>query len=151
MTGAMVDQLEAHGYRVTGARRKVVEAILRLDREFTAEELCHQLPGVGRATVYRSIKLLVEEGALCRVLLENGSLQYRVGMSGHHHHMSCVVCGSVSDLVGCDVGSEIKALAERSGFDVEGHWLEVYGRCPSCRLIPGVASAPRAPLGTRSS
>ena len=63
----LMDALEERGYRDTAPRRTVARAIAEKERHFAAEELREQLPGIGRATVYRSLKILVEAGALCRV------------------------------------------------------------------------------------
>jgi len=99
---------------------------------FTAEELRHAVPEVGRATVYRSLKLLVEARALCRVLLEDGDLHYQLSHRGHHHHLLCVECGVSQDLLGCDIQGVLEQVTSANDFQLRGHWLEVYGRCRSC-------------------
>ena len=129
----LLETLEDRGYRDTMPRRAVVQAIAGKDRHFTAEELREQLPGVGRATVFRALKLLVESGMVCRVLLEDGNLHYQVSHRGHHHHLLCVQCGASQDLVGCDIESPLQQVAVLHNFQVSGHWLEVYGRCQACQ------------------
>ncbi|MSQ06951.1 MAG: transcriptional repressor [Dehalococcoidia bacterium] len=129
----LLETLEDRGYRDTMPRRTVVQAIASTERHFTAEELREQLPGVGRATVFRALKLLVESGMVCRVLLEDGNLHYQVSHRGHHHHLLCVQCGASQDLVGCDIESPLQQVAALHNFQVSGHWLEVYGRCQSCQ------------------
>ena len=98
----------------------------------TAEELRERLPRVGRATIYRSLKLLVEAGVLCRVLLEDGNLHYQLSHRGHHHHLLCVDCGASQDLLGCDIEDLLREVSTAHEFQLSGHWLEVYGRCRSC-------------------
>ena len=127
-----MDALDERGYRDTAPRRTVVRAIAEKERHFTAEELREQLPEVGRATVYRSLKLLVEAGALCRVLLEDGNLHYQLSHRGHHHHLLCVECGVSEDLMGCDIEDQLAGVAASHDFQMSGHWLEVYGRCQAC-------------------
>ncbi len=129
----LLETLEDQGYRDTMPRRAVVQAIAGQERHFTAEELREQLPGVGRATVFRALKLLVESGMVCRVLLEDGNLHYQVSHRGHHHHLLCVQCGASQDLVGCDIESPLRQVAALHNFQVSGHWLEVYGRCQACQ------------------
>ena len=124
--------LEERGYRSTSPRRAVAYAIARQRRHFTAEELREKLPGVGRATVYRSLKLLVDAGVLCRVLLEDGNLHYQLSHRGHHHHLLCVECGTSQDLLGCDIEDLLQSVSAGHGFELSGHWLEVYGRCQAC-------------------
>ena len=128
----LMDALEERGYRDTTPRRTVARAIAEKERHFAAEELREQLPGIGRATVYRSLKILVEAGALCRVLLEDGNLHYQLSHRGHHHHLLCVECGASEDLMGCDIEDRLESVADAHHFEVSGHWLEVYGRCQTC-------------------
>ena len=128
----LIETLGEQGFRDTSPRRRVVEAIALKSRHFTAEELREEVPSVGRATVYRSLKLLVQSGALCRVLLEDGNLHYQLSHRGHHHHLLCVECGESQDLVGCDIEAQLKTVSVSHGFEISGHWLEVYGRCASC-------------------
>ena len=89
-------------------------------------------PSLGRATVYRTLKILVEAEVLCRVLLEDGDLHYQLSHRGHHHHLLCVHCGSSQDLTGCDIEDVLVNTSARHGFELSGHWLEVYGRCREC-------------------
>ena len=131
---AFIAQLEAKGHRITSSRRAVAEAVSRRSTPFTAEELCGDVPRVGRATVYRSIKLLQGSGSLCRVLLEDGSPRYQPTHQSHHHHLVCVRCGEVREFVDCDVSDMLGSLVRRSGFEIAGHRLEVYGRCTQCQL-----------------
>ena len=128
----IVAQLTRQGYRDTEPRRLVISAAAAQGRPFTAEELCAALPCVGRATVYRGLRLLVETEQVCRVLLEDRELRYQLSHQEHHHHMLCAICGASEDLVDCDVEDILRATADRAGFRMSGHWLEVYGRCAAC-------------------
>ena len=132
----IVAQLSAMGYRDTEPRRLVIGAAAAQGRPFTAEELCAALPCVGRATVYRGLRVLVETEQVCRVLLEDRELRYQLSHPGHHHHLLCTVCGASANLEGCDVEEMLRSAATDAGFRMSGHWLEVYGRCIDC---PGVA------------
>ena len=108
LTQQLLDSLEEQGYRSTMPRRAVAQAIANQDKHFTAEDLREQLPSLGRATIFRSLKLLVETGVLCRVLLEDGDLHYQLSHQGHHHHLLCVECGASQDLLGCDIEAVLK-------------------------------------------
>jgi Fur family transcriptional regulator, ferric uptake regulator len=127
-------KLEARGHRVTPSRRAVIAAVRQQQGHFTADDLLHRCRGAGRATVFRTIRLLTELGVVCRVLLDDGSLHYRVSeRTHHHHHLVCSGCGSVRDLDECAVGDLVRELSRASGYEIEGHWLEFYGRCAACR------------------
>lgn len=134
---SVVQRMEDRGHRVTAARLKVLAELADAGDQFSAEEIAQRLAHVGRATVFRTLKLLVEMDVLCRVLLDDGSLRYRWSRRAHHHHLVCAQCGAVEDFTACDVAELVGELTRRTNFTVEGHWLEVYGRCGAC--APAVA------------
>lgn len=127
-------QLEEIGYRATAPRRTVLEAIsAAAPHPFTAEDLALAVPQVGRATVFRTIRLLQELDLVCRVPLEDGSIRYQLSRSDHHHHLVCRVCGRVTEFSDTDLDGLIQRQAERSEFTLDGHSTELYGRCRDCR------------------
>ncbi len=129
-------KLEARGYRITPSRRAVIAAALARTGHFTADDLVSPPEagrGAGRATVFRTIRLLTELGVVCRVLFEDGSMRYLVSQRGHHHHVVCTGCGHVEDLDQCAIKGALRELSDATGYEVEGHWLELYGRCAECR------------------
>ncbi|MEX0683013.1 MAG: Fur family transcriptional regulator [Dehalococcoidia bacterium] len=126
-------KLEARGYRITPSRRAVIAAILQQQKQFTADDLATRCRGAGRATFFRTLRLLTDLGVVCRVLMEDGSPRYLVSRRGHHHHLVCTECGAVQDLDQCAVAGALREVADASGYEIEGHWLELYGRCASCR------------------
>jgi Fur family transcriptional regulator, ferric uptake regulator len=135
-------KLEARGYRVTPSRRAVIAAVLAQSGQFTIDDLVTRCRGAGRATVFRTIRLLTELGVVCRVLFEDGSPRYLVSQRGHHHHVVCTECGNVQDLDVCAIKDALRDLSEKTGYEVEGHWLELYGRCAECRSkVPAGAGA----------
>jgi Fur family ferric uptake transcriptional regulator len=140
----VVQKLEDAGYRVTSPRLKVLAEIADAGDQFSAEEIAARLRGVGRATVFRTLKLLVELDVLCRVLLDDGTLRYRWSQRGHHHHLVCAECGAVEDFTVCDVTNLVRELTRLKNFTVEGHWLEVYGRCGRCAECADKAAAATA-------
>ena len=78
--------LEDRGLRRTTARTAVTDRIEGLSDAFTAEQLCRDLPGVGRATVYRTIRHLVDAGALCKLPILDGAPMYSIARIEHHRH-----------------------------------------------------------------
>lgn len=126
------DHLERYGHRLTPSRRSVLESIARHQQNFTPDEIIEDSRPAGRATVFRTMRLLQDEGAICRVTMSDGSMRYRVGSVGHHHHFICLSCGDVRDVSGCDAPASVLELGAREGFQIEGHSLELYGRCAAC-------------------
>ena len=135
----IIQRLELRGHRITASRRRVLEALVAAPAHFTVDDVLRLAPDVGRATVFRTMKLLQDLNVVCRVLMENGSLHYRLSTRGHHHHLVCRQCGRVEDFSTCDVSSVVEQLTRNTEYEIEGHWLEVYGRCSSCRNLERVA------------
>jgi Fe2+ or Zn2+ uptake regulation protein len=129
----IAERLELRGHRMTPSRRRVLHAVAAQAAHFTVDDVLRAAPGVGRATVFRTMRLLVDLNVLCRVLLDDGALHYRLSARGHHHHLVCRECGRVEDFSQCDVGALVRHLASATDYEIEGHWLEVYGRCNACR------------------
>ncbi len=130
---SVIRKLEALDHRITPSRVAVIAAVLAQSGHFSVEDVLRQARAVGRATVFRTMRLLTELDVVCRVLLEDGSLHYRVSRRGHHHHLVCVSCGNAQDLDECAVGDLVRELAAATEYEIEGHWLEFYGRCAACR------------------
>ena len=118
--------------RATGPRKIVVETVAAWRGHFSAEELCRSLPQVGRATVYRTLASLQEEGVICRLMIDGRAPRYLLGGTQHHHHMVCTQCGAVQDIADCGVDDFVDTVADRFGYELDGHRLELYGRCSLC-------------------
>jgi Fur family ferric uptake transcriptional regulator len=131
---SVIRRLTALGHRITPSRMAVIAAVLAQGGHFSVDDILRTARNVGRATIFRTMRLLTDLDILCRVLLEDGSLHYRVSRrDDHHHHLVCVSCGNVRELEDCAVGDLARDLAAATDYAIDGHWLEFYGRCASCR------------------
>jgi len=131
----IIERMELRGHRITTSRRRVLEAVLAQQGHFTGDDILRATRRVGRATVFRTIKILLDLNVVCRVLLDGGTMHYRVSTGRHHHHLVCTNCGRVEDFSKCDVNALVRDLQQATRYEIEAHWLEVYGRCQSCRLL----------------
>jgi len=122
-------------YRLTGPRRAVLDAVEGHAGPFTVEDLCAELPAVGRATVFRTVKLLQEQGAVCRLAQEDGGVRYQRSRGEHHHHLTCRACGAVTDFADSELDDRIAASAARAAFTLESHSVELYGLCAACARV----------------
>jgi len=129
---ATAARLASDGHRITAPRREVIRALDALKEPFRIEELSAAVPGVGRATVFRTVKLLQSADVLCRMVLEDGGVRYERSHGGHHHHLICSVCGKVTDFSDLELDTLIQANADANGFRLAGHSVELYGRCGTC-------------------
>ena len=129
----LVDELRDQGFKITSPRSQVIEKVAGRDENFTAEELASELAPIGRATVYRTIRLLLEQGLICRVILSDGSVCYRVSHRAHHHHLVCVSCGATEDVHLADVETVMTKVREATEYELVSHRIEIYGVCPRCK------------------
>ena len=129
----LLDDLRDQGFKITSPRHLVIERVAGRDENFTAEELAAELAPIGRATVYRTLKLLLDQGLICRVVLSDGAVCYRASHAGHHHHLVCVSCGATEDVHLTDVENVIDGVRSATDYEIVGHRIEVYGFCPTCK------------------
>jgi Fur family ferric uptake transcriptional regulator len=87
------------------------------------------VPGLGIATVYRTVKGLVEEGWLAPIDIPGQPTCYEAADLEHHHHFHCRGCGKVYDVDGCP--GNVLSIGP-PGFKVEAHEVILYGRCVAC-------------------
>ena len=128
--------LARRGYRLTGPRRHLLDVMEGLGDHFVADSVVNAAPEVGRATVFRTIRLLQDLGLICQVVLDDGTIQYRLAAGGHHHHVVCSQCGRVTDVSNCDIAPLLAEVSTRTGYEVDSHRLEIYGRCIDCQNRP---------------
>ena len=124
--------LEDKGYRPTAPRRAIIDILEEKQEGFTAEEIGSELPGVGRATIFRTIKLLMEVGVICRLNLLDGAPKYSLSRVGHHHHTVCVKCGNVGEFRATMVERMMRALGNNIPGEIVGHRIELYVICDKC-------------------
>lgn len=146
----IIERLAMRGHRVTASRRCVIEAVLAQPGHFTVDDVLRRAGRVGRASVFRTMRLLLDLNVVCRVLLDNGTLHYRLSTRGHHHHLVCRDCGRIEDFTNCDVRPLVRQLVRATDFEIEAHWLEVYGRCGSCARSRPRGQALANPLPERA-
>ena len=116
--------------RQKAAIRAVFE---RTGRALTTGEVLaiaqREVDGLGIATVYRTVKALLDDGWLVAVELPGGIARYETAGKGHHHHFHCDACQGVFELDGCI--PSVEGLA-KPGFAVRNHEVVLYGMCADC-------------------
>jgi Fur family ferric uptake transcriptional regulator len=128
--------LDRAGYRLTAPRRSLAALIDEQDGHFTAAELVAQARarrlGVGRATVFRTLDVLAELGAVERLDLPSGDHAYVGCEPAHHHHIVCSSCGRTLEIEDAGLRSVVREIGRQTGFRIDDHRLELFGLCPSC-------------------
>jgi Fur family ferric uptake transcriptional regulator len=125
--GAVVGKIRGRGYKATPQRLAVLGA-LAAEQHQSLEEIRARCPEVGLVTIYRTLDLLSEIGAVRRLDLGDGP-RYELA-EDHHHHLICESCGGVSEFERCPL--ELRRL-RGVDFEISSHTLEIYGLCADCR------------------
>jgi Fe2+ or Zn2+ uptake regulation protein len=137
-TSTLVTTLERAGYRVTEPRRAVAGLVAGRSGHFTAADLVAEARarrlGIGRATIFRALDLLLELGILERLDLPSGEHAYVRCEPIHHHHVVCSGCGRATEIDDAGLRAVVDTIADRTGYEIDRHRLELFGRCPSCRV-----------------
>ena len=132
----LLDALDAAGFRLTDARRAVAGLIADRDGPFTAADILADAGtrrlGIGRATVFRVIDAFSELGVVERIDLPSGEHAYVGCEPAHHHHVVCERCGKTTEIDDRGVRDIVRAVERRTGFRIDSHRLELFGRCAAC-------------------
>ena len=120
----------------TPQRRVIAQAIQDNANHPDAETVYHLArqidPHLGIATVYRTLKLFAERGLVDRHDFGDGRTRYEVAPDIHHDHLICVRCGNVVEFSNTSIESLQEQVADRHGFELLDHRLELYGVCAQC-------------------
>jgi len=133
MTGKIdIEQLCADkGLRITEQRR-VIARVLSDAEDHPDVELLHQRaaaidPGISIATVYRTVRLFEDAGILERHDFGDGRARYEAAPETHHDHLINVETGEVIEFVDGELEELQRRIAEKLGFRLVDHRLELYG------------------------
>lgn len=132
---ALREAFNGIGKRFTTQRRRVWEVFNEAEAGLTTTQAAERLKpeNIGHTTVYRTVRELTDLGFLKWVHGPDGEHRYVACAGGHCHPVVCRVCGKVT-LVECEgLRTFHKLIALETGFEVEGHHLEMFGVCPDCR------------------
>ena len=129
--------LEDRGYRSTAPRRAIVKVVEEKQEGFTAEDVVRELPKVGRATVFRTLKLFLEAGIICRLNLLDGAPRYMLSRIEHHHHTICIKCGKIGEFRAATVERLIRAIGADLSGEIVGHRIELDVVCQACLSTGG--------------
>ena len=136
-TESWLTQLQQSGYRLTGARRAVVDVIQRSSQALTPVQVFDRARKkdreLGLVSVYRTLEKLEELGLVQRVHQPRGCQAFIGAGVGHQHLLLCQECGEVTLFEGDHLDGLIKSVAERTGYQIKEHWLQLFGLCENCR------------------
>lgn len=131
------EYLRDRGLKFTPERRVVLHAVLQSDEHFEAEELLLHLRRGGRrvakATIYRTLPLMVNCGIISQVQFGEKLTRYENAFSqGQHDHMVCRRCRRIIEFDNADVIRLRTILAARYKFHAQSHRFQIIGTCREC-------------------
>jgi len=89
---------------------------------------------LGLVTVYRTLEILERLGLVRRIHAEGSCHTFIAASPGHRHAITCERCSMVTEFDGDDFCLQISQVEATTGYRVSGHWLQLAGLCPTCRV-----------------
>lgn len=123
--------------RNTIQKQIILETVLNMHMHPDAEEVYDKIslehPYISKATVYRNLNLLAEQGVIRRVKVSDGPDRYDFN-NVKHYHMHCKKCGKIFDAPLEYIENFEDRLGDTHGFEAQEHLIEFIGICPACQL-----------------
>ncbi|MEM7241385.1 MAG: Fur family transcriptional regulator [Pseudomonadota bacterium] len=128
---SILERCEEIGLRLTDQRRVVAAVLEESDDHPDVEDLYARASArdsdISLATVYRTVKLFEEAGILERLEFGDGRARYEDARRDHHDHLIDLQTGEVIEFVDKEIEALQEKIAEKLGFELRGHKLELYG------------------------
>jgi Fur family ferric uptake transcriptional regulator len=143
----LTQYLADQGLKSTSQRDAILDIFVAAGEHLSAEELYARVkktnPGIGYATVYRTLKLLADAGMAEERRFEDGFTRYEFkAEKGHHDHLICTRCGEIVEFENERIEALQADVAKKNGFQVQSHKLEIYGLCSKCQSKKNKGSSP---------
>jgi Fur family ferric uptake transcriptional regulator len=131
-------ELKDAGLKITLPRVKILQILESSEvHHVSAEDVYKMLlqngEEVGLATVYRVLTQFEQAGLVVRHNFEGGHSVFELSSDEHHDHIVCVRCGRVEEFTDDGIEQRQKKVADKLGFELTDHNLNMYGLCPDCR------------------
>lgn len=134
-------QLHAESYKLTPQREATVRVLLEREEDHLSAEDIYLLvkekaPEIGLATVYRTLELLSELKIVDKINFGDGVSRYdlrKEGAAHFHHHLVCMECGTVEEIVEDLLEDVEKKVEDQWQFQVKDHRLTFHGICHKCQ------------------
>ena len=131
-------ELKDAGLKITLPRVKILQVLESSEVHHVSAEDVYKLllrngEEVGLATVYRVLTQFEQAGLVVRHNFEGGRSVFELSSDKHHDHIVCVRCGRVEEFADDEIEQRQKKVADKLGFELTDHNLNMYGLCPKCR------------------
>ena len=119
------------GVKLTDQRKIIAKVMSEANDHPNVDELYNRVSKIDSkisiATVYRTVKLFEEYGILTKHEFKGGKARYEELSESHHHHLIDVKTGEIIEFVDQEIENLQKKVAEKYGYDLVDHKLELYG------------------------
>lgn len=134
--------LQRSGGRLTAPRRRILEEVYQVDGHFSGDDIFIRLRNTGsdisRASIFRTLPLLVRAGLLRESLTTERHKHYEHTWGhSHHEHLVCTRCGEVREFDNPRLEQLLRQIGEAAGYRIRDHKIEIFGLCEECRTISG--------------
>ncbi len=133
----ILQALRQRGCRLTPQRSAILRAVLSSDEHPTAEQVFSQVraefPMTSLATVYNTLGLLREMGAVLEIGLGHGGMRYDGLRPEPHPHLICTQCQAILDADLPELKALGEAVSQATGFRINSHRFDFFGICPRCQ------------------
>ena len=127
--------LRNNGKSIT-EERKIIFGYLETKHIFSAQEILEQFPTLGRASIFRTLRLFVDIGVIRRLNIGERGESYELNHVDHHHeHMKCESCHTILSFESRSICHKIFQEAKKQGFKIQEHSLSILGKCSKCQSI----------------
>jgi Fur family ferric uptake transcriptional regulator len=131
--------VSSRGLKMTRQREVILQVFLEGGKHVSVEELLARVraidANIGHATLYRTMRLLVESGVASEHNFSDGATRYEPAEDpshAHHDHLICTSCGAIAEFENPDVEAIQEQVAREHGYRLTHHRMELYGLCPQC-------------------
>lgn len=143
--------LRTRNLKMTSPRETVLKAFLENEGHLSADDILAAAraldPGIGQATVFRTVKLLADAGLARDACQDDGPRRYEHAYHhSHHDHLLCVRCGKIIEFCDPAIEKAQDKIFRANGFKAMGHTMELKGLCAECSGEAGVSSG-KKPAG----
>ncbi len=106
-----------------------------------------EYPRLALSTVYRNLERFTADGLIKKDLWSDGIVRYSIAQEHHGHYLICTGCSAKIKIEDCPLSSIERGLAQDTGYEIEGHTLTIYGKCPKCIRRGGAQEQAKKPRG----
>ena len=125
--------LKSSGKNITPERLRLGEW-MKTKHLFTSSDIENTFSDIGRASIFRSVKLFSEIWYLRKIQIgDTNSVSYEVEHAHHHHeHMKCNSCGDIISFESENICKKLFTQAKKIGFQISEHSIWILGTCKKC-------------------